>query len=123
LRAVAARVTSASVTVDGRVTGAIARPGLLVLLGVHTEDTPENAVAMARKLHELRILRDEESCATSGAPLLVVSQFTLYGETRKGRRPSWIHALAPNRRNHLSARWLPSCVTGVRTWKPVNSGP
>jgi D-aminoacyl-tRNA deacylase len=101
LRAVAARVTSASVTVDGRVTGAIARPGLLVLLGVHTEDTPEKAVVMARKLHELRILRDEESCATSGAPLLVVSQFTLYGETRKGRRPSWIHAARPEQAEPL----------------------
>jgi D-aminoacyl-tRNA deacylase len=101
LRAVAARVTSASVTVDGRVIGAIARPGLLVLLGVHTEDTPEKAAAMARKLHELRILRDEESCATSGAPLLVVSQFTLYGETRKGRRPSWIHAARPQQAEPL----------------------
>jgi D-aminoacyl-tRNA deacylase len=101
LRAVAARVTSASVTVDGRVTGAIAQPGLLVLLGVHMEDTPEKAAAMARKLHELRILRDEESCATSGAPLLVVSQFTLYGETRKGRRPSWIHAARPEQAEPL----------------------
>jgi D-tyrosyl-tRNA(Tyr) deacylase len=83
------------------VIGAIARPGLLVLLGVHTEDTPEKAAAMARKLHELRILRDEESCATSGAPLLVVSQFTLYGETRKGRRPSWIHAARPQQAEPL----------------------
>jgi D-tyrosyl-tRNA(Tyr) deacylase len=98
---VAARVTSASVTVDGRVTGAIARPGLLVLLGVHVEDTPEKAAVMARKLYELRILRDEESCATSGAPLLVVSQFTLYGETRKGRRPSWIHAARPQQAEPL----------------------
>ncbi|MET0234515.1 MAG: D-aminoacyl-tRNA deacylase [Kibdelosporangium sp.] len=95
MRAVAARVTSASVTVDGRVIGAITRPGLLVLLGVHIQDSPGKAVLMARKLHELRILRDEESCATSGAPLLVVSQFTLYGETRKGRRPSWLNAARP----------------------------
>jgi D-aminoacyl-tRNA deacylase len=95
VRAVAARVTSASVTVDGRVIGAIEEPGLLVLLGVHMGDTPEKAVTMARKLHELRILRDEESCATSGAPLLVVSQFTLYGETCKGRRPSWTNAARP----------------------------
>jgi D-tyrosyl-tRNA(Tyr) deacylase len=95
VRAVAARVTSASVTVDGRVTGAIKEPGLLVLLGIHTSDTPEKAVIMARKLHELRILRDEESCASSDAPLLVVSQFTLYGETRKGRRPSWTNAARP----------------------------
>lgn len=101
MRAVAARVTSASVTVDGRVVGAIERPGLLVLLGVHTGDTPEKAVMMARKLHELRILRDEESCATADAPLLVVSQFTLYGETRKGRRPSWIHAARPEQAEPL----------------------
>lgn len=101
MRAVAARVTSAAVTVDGRVTGAIAEPGLLVLLGVHTDDTPEKAAVMARKLHELRILRDEESCATAGAPLLVVSQFTLYGETRKGRRPSWTHAARPEQAEPL----------------------
>ena len=96
MRAVAARVTSASVTVDGQVVGAIEEPGLLVLLGVHVTDSPEKAVTMARKLHELRILRDEESCASSGAPLLVVSQFTLYGETRKGRRPSWGNAARPD---------------------------
>jgi D-aminoacyl-tRNA deacylase len=100
VRAVAARVTSANVTVDGQVTGAIGQ-GLLVLLGVHTQDTPEKAAVMARKLHELRILRDEESCASSGAPLLVVSQFTLYGETRKGRRPSWIHAARPEQAEPL----------------------
>ena len=56
---------------------------------------------MARKLHELRILRDEESCATSGAPLLIVSQFTLYGDTRKGRRPSWIAAARPDHAERL----------------------
>jgi len=95
VRAVVARVTRASVTVDGEVVGAVDEPGLLVLLGVNTEDTPAQAGTMARKLHELRILRDEESCATTGAPLLVVSQFTLYGETRKGRRPSWTAAARP----------------------------
>ncbi|WP_209647585.1 D-aminoacyl-tRNA deacylase [Kibdelosporangium banguiense] len=110
MRAVAARVTSASVTVDGRVTGAITQPGLLVLLGVHTLDTPEKADRMARKLHELRILRDEESCATSGAPLLVVSQFTLYGETLKGRRPSWIHAARPEQAEPL----VSAVVTALR---------
>ena len=95
MRAVVARVTSASVTVDGAVVGAIDEPGLLVLLGVHTDDTDGHADTMARKLHELRILRDEQSCATTGAPLLVVSQFTLYGDTRKGRRPSWTAAARP----------------------------
>jgi D-tyrosyl-tRNA(Tyr) deacylase len=95
MRAVVARVTRASVTVDGETVGAIGEPGLLVLLGVHTDDTTAQSDTMARKLHELRILRDEQSCATAGAPLLVVSQFTLYGDTRKGRRPSWTKAARP----------------------------
>lgn len=95
VRAVVARVTSASVTVSGEVVGAIDEPGLLVLLGVTTTDTATDAATMARKLHELRVLRDEQSCATAGAPLLVVSQFTLYGDTRKGRRPSWTAAARP----------------------------
>ncbi|MEK6440035.1 D-aminoacyl-tRNA deacylase [Pseudonocardia sp. T1-2H] len=95
MRAVAARVTRASVTVDREVVGAIEGEGLLVLLGVRTEDTPETAEWMARKLHELRILDGERSCAEAGAPLLVVSQFTLYGEVRKGRRPSWTAAARP----------------------------
>jgi D-aminoacyl-tRNA deacylase len=90
-----ARVTEASVTVAGDVVGKLEEPGLLVLLGIHVDDTADKAPLMARKLHELRILRDEESCATTGAPLLVVSQFTLYGETRKGRRPSWTAAARP----------------------------
>lgn len=95
MRAVAARVIQARVTVDGEVVGALEEPGLLVLLGVHVADTVATAATMARKLHELRVLRDEESCASAGAPLLVVSQFTLYGDTRKGRRPSWTAAARP----------------------------
>ncbi|MFD9958851.1 D-aminoacyl-tRNA deacylase [Amycolatopsis sp. NPDC058986] len=95
MRAVAARVSRASVTVDGSVAGAIDEPGLLVLLGIHVDDDVAKAAVMARKLHELRILRDEQSCATAGAPLLVVSQFTLYGDTKKGRRPSWTKAARP----------------------------
>ncbi len=94
MRAVVSRVTSASVTVAGTVVGEIGE-GLLVLLGVTHDDGPDQVAAMARKLHELRILRDERSCADSGAALLVVSQFTLYGDTRKGRRPSW-SAAAPS---------------------------
>jgi len=90
-----ARVTRASVVVDGETVGAIDEPGLLVLLGVHVEDTAAQAATMARKLHELRLLRDEKSCADTGAPLLVVSQFTLYGDARKGRRPSWTAAARP----------------------------
>jgi D-tyrosyl-tRNA(Tyr) deacylase len=92
---VVARVTSASVVVDGATVGKIDEPGLLVLLGIGVSDDPDKAATMARKLHELRVLRDEESCATTGAPLLVVSQFTLYGDTRKGRRPSWTAAARP----------------------------
>jgi D-tyrosyl-tRNA(Tyr) deacylase len=95
VRAVVARVLSASVTVDGAVVGAIDEPGLLVLLGIAVDDTAEKTGTMARKLHELRVLRDEQSCATANAPLLVVSQFTLYGDTRKGRRPSWTNAARP----------------------------
>ncbi|MER5387605.1 D-aminoacyl-tRNA deacylase [Saccharopolyspora sp. NPDC002686] len=95
MRAIATRVTRASVTVDGVVVGKIEEPGLLVLLGVTHSDGREEVVKMARKLHEIRALRDEESCATTGAPLLVVSQFTLYGSTRKGRRPSWTEAASP----------------------------
>lgn len=95
VRAVVARVSEASVEVDGEVVGAIDEPGLLVLLGIHVDDGAEQVERMARKLHELRILRDEESSQSVGAPLLVVSQFTLYGDTRKGRRPSWIHAARP----------------------------
>ena len=88
MRAVVQRVTSASVSVEGAVVGRIGE-GLLVLLGVTHDDGPAQVDTMARKLHELRILRDERSCAEAGAGLLVVSQFTLYGDTRKGRRPSW----------------------------------
>jgi D-tyrosyl-tRNA(Tyr) deacylase len=93
---VVARVTRAAVRVHGEVVGSIEEPGLLVLLGVHRADGSEQAEVMARKLHELRLLRDEESCASSAAPLLVVSQFTLYGDTRKGRRPSWSAAAPPS---------------------------
>ncbi|WP_116041019.1 D-aminoacyl-tRNA deacylase [Amycolatopsis palatopharyngis] len=103
MRAVAARVTEASVTVQDEVVGAINEPGLLVLLGIHIEDNESQAATMARKLHELRILRDEESCASADAPLLVVSQFTLYGDTRKGRRPSWTSAARPENAEQLVA--------------------
>ncbi|WP_183096215.1 D-aminoacyl-tRNA deacylase [Nocardioides stalactiti] len=92
MRAVVQRVLSASVTVDDEVVGAIATPGLLVLLGVTHDDGPAEVAWMARKIRDLRILRDELSAADTGAPVLVVSQFTLYGDTRKGRRPSWTAA-------------------------------
>ena len=92
MKAVVSRVSRASVRVDGVVVGQIEEPGLLVLLGVTHSDGDEEAEKMARKLHEIRILRDEQSCASTDAPLLVVSQFTLYGSTQKGRRPSWSDA-------------------------------
>jgi D-aminoacyl-tRNA deacylase len=94
VRAVVQRVSSARVVVDGEVVGAIEVPGLLVLLGVTHTDGAEQAARMARKVAELRILRGELSAADTGAPVLVVSQFTLYADTRKGRRPSWSAAAA-----------------------------
>jgi D-tyrosyl-tRNA(Tyr) deacylase len=94
VRAVVQRVLSASVTVDGEVVGAIERPGLLVLLGVTHSDGPDQVAWMARKIWGLRILRDEQSASDVDAPILVVSQFTLYGDARKGRRPTW-SAAAP----------------------------
>lgn len=94
VRAVVQRVQWARVLVAGEVVGAVERPGLLVLVGVTHTDTPDTAHKLAEKVHNLRVLRGESSCAQTGAPLLVVSQFTLYGDTRKGRRPSW-DAAAP----------------------------
>jgi len=93
MRAVVQTVSRASVTVGGQVAGKISE-GLLVLLGVTHTDTPAIAAALARKVHELRILRDERSAADLGLPLLVVSQFTLYADTSRGRRPGW-SAAAP----------------------------
>src|SRR6202046_4997494 len=92
MRAVAQRVSEASVTVDGAVIGAIDEPGLLVLVGVTHDDTTEKARKLAAKLWGLRILEGEKSCSDLGAPLLVVSQFTLYADPAKGRRPSWNNA-------------------------------
>ena len=94
MRAVLQRVTSASVTVDGVVVGAIDRPGLVVLVGVTHDDGPEQVEWLARKVADLRLLRDEQSVLDAGAAVLVVSQFTLYGDARKGRRPTW-NAAAP----------------------------
>ncbi len=74
--------------------GRLAQPGLVVLVGVTHSDTAQTAAVLARKVYHLRILRGEMSCADTGAPLLVISQFTLYADTRKGRRPTW-QAAAP----------------------------
>jgi D-tyrosyl-tRNA(Tyr) deacylase len=94
MRVVIHRVLSASVRVEGKLVGELARPGLVVLLGVAHDDGPEQVRWTARKVWELRLLRDERSASEVDAPVLVVSQFTLYGDARKGRRPTW-EAAAP----------------------------
>ncbi len=88
------RVDGASVVVGGETVGEIVGEGLCVLVGVTHDDTPEKAALLARKLWSVRILEGEKSCSDNGAPLLVISQFTLYGDARKGRRPTW-NAAAP----------------------------
>ena len=96
MRILVQRVTSASVTVDGDVVGAIDpdHQGLLALVGVTHDDDVSKAQRLAEKLWQLRILDDEKSASDVGAPILVVSQFTLYANTVKGRRPTW-NAAAP----------------------------
>jgi D-aminoacyl-tRNA deacylase len=94
MRLVIQRVSSAQVQVEGEIVGAIDRPGLLILVGVTRDDQPTTADRLAEKVWTLRILDGERSCQDENAPILVVSQFTLYADTRKGRRPSW-SAAAP----------------------------
>jgi len=94
VRLVVQRVTSARVEVAGEIVGAIDRPGLLILAGVTHDDQPATVDRLAEKVWTLRILDGERSCQEQNAPILVVSQFTLYADTRKGRRPSW-SAAAP----------------------------
>jgi D-tyrosyl-tRNA(Tyr) deacylase len=101
VRAVVSRVTEAAVLVNDQVVGALTQPGLLVLLGVTHNDGSAQAETMARKLHEMRILRDERSIADTGAGVLIVSQFTLYGSARKGRRPSFTSAASPEHAKSL----------------------
>jgi D-tyrosyl-tRNA(Tyr) deacylase len=94
VRAVVTRVSEASVTVDGQEVGAIGT-GLLALVGAGRDDDADRARTLARKVHELRVFPTEDgarSVADLGLPVLVVSQFTLYADTRKGRRPSWADA-------------------------------
>jgi D-tyrosyl-tRNA(Tyr) deacylase len=95
MRAVVQRVSRARVVVDDETVGELASPGLVVLVGVTHSDTASDARLMASKLFNLRILEGERSCADLDAPLLVISQFTLYADTAKGRRPSW-NAAAPS---------------------------
>ena len=124
MRAVVQRVTYAKVEVEGIVTGEIAG-GLLVLLGVTRGDTPADADFLASKIVQLRIFSDEagkmnRSLLETGGALLAVSQFTLYGDTRKGRRPSFDAAAPPELARELYERFLGAvrgsgvrCQTGV----------
>ncbi|MBC5811145.1 MAG: D-tyrosyl-tRNA(Tyr) deacylase [Candidatus Eremiobacteraeota bacterium] len=110
MRAVVTRVLEARVEVAGTVVGAIAQ-GVLVLLGVGIDDRPEDAAALARKIRDLRIFRDAEGAMNlglveAGGGALVVSQFTLYGDARKGRRPSFIAAAPPERGRELYERFV-----------------
>lgn len=89
MRVVVQRALSGRVEVDGRVVGQLPSPGLVVLVGVTHDDDDQVARKLAQKVWELRILDEERSASDVAAPLLVVSQFTLYANTRKGRRPSW----------------------------------
>ncbi|MGO1545428.1 MAG: D-aminoacyl-tRNA deacylase [Gulosibacter sp.] len=92
MRAVVTRCSSAAVEVDGEIVGQLPKPGLLVLVGVTHTDDERDCQKIARKLAGLRILDEEQSALDLNAPLLLVSQFTLYGDARKGRRPSWSNA-------------------------------
>lgn len=92
MRVVVQRASEASVTVAGEVVGRLPGPGLLVLVGVTHDDTPQVAARLAAKVWGMRILAGERSASDVGAPVLVVSQFTLYADTRKGRRPAWNRA-------------------------------
>lgn len=112
MRAVIQRVTRASVLVDGTVVGRIDRPGVVALVAATHDDGTEQVAAMARKISELRILRDEQSVRDAGAPVLLVSQFTLYGSTRKGRRPSW-SAAAPG---PVAEPLIEDVVAALRGW-------
>lgn len=106
MRLVVQRASRASVEVAGRTVGVLDRPGLVVLVGVTHADTPEVADRLADKLWHLRILDDERSCADTAAPLLVVSQFTLYADVRKGRRPSWSEASGRDHSEPLVAAFV-----------------
>lgn len=108
--AVVSRVLSASVTVGDEVVGALDGPGLLVLLGVHTGDGANQVTTVVRKIAELRVLREERSVHDTGAGVLVVSQFTLCGDTSRGRRPSWSAAAGPED----AAPLVHAVVSGLR---------
>lgn len=113
MRAVLTRVKSASVSVDGKTIGSIG-PGFLILLGITHEDTEAQAVKLADKLTGLRIFEDEDGKMNRGletvnGEILVISQFTLYGNCRKGRRPSFAEAADPELGNALYEKFLSVC--------------
>ncbi|AYG81496.1 D-aminoacyl-tRNA deacylase [Streptomyces hundungensis] len=121
MRAVVQRVDGARVVVAGETVGEITGEGLCVLVGVTHEDTPDKAAQLARKLWSVRILEGEKSCSDVNAPLLVISQFTLYGDARKGRRPTW-NAAAPARwRSPWSTRWWPNSGRWAPRWRRAGS--
>lgn len=134
MRALLQRTTSASVTVDGEVVGRLDEPGLVVLLGVCVADTEAEAAQLAAKVAGLRVLEDEQSLVSAAAPALVVSQFTLYGDVRKGRRPSWSRSAPAEQAEPLYERFTAELARqGVRVERGVfgammdlalvNSGP
>lgn len=113
MRTVVQRVAQARVEVDGQVTGAIG-PGLLVFLGVHRNDTEKDLVWMVDKIQHLRIFEDQKGLMNLSlndihGQLLVVSQFTLYGDCRKGRRPSWNQAAPPQLAKELYDQFIDLC--------------
>lgn len=115
MRAVIQRVSEAKVTVDEEVTGAIGH-GLVVLLGVHADDTEQDSKWLAEKIVHLRIFDDDHghmnlSLQDIGGALLVVSQFTLFGDCRKGRRPSWNSAAPPENAERLYEHFIDFCTT------------
>ncbi len=125
MRAVVSRVSSASVTVDGAVVGEIGR-GLLALVGAGREDDAGRARALARKISELRVFPTDDGARSAGdldLPVLVVSQFTLYADTRKGRRPSWDGAAPGRSPGRWSTRWWLSSGGAAATSRPACSGP
>ena len=114
MRAVLTRVTSASVTIDGKVVGEIGK-GFLILLGVGPEDNEEHCKYLAQKALSLRVFEDENGKMNKGledvdGQVLVVSQFTLYGNCRKGRRPSFTDAAGPELGNRLYEMFLSECA-------------
>ena len=122
MRLVVQRVGSASVAVGDRVVGSIDGPGLLVLVGATHGDTPETADRLADKLWGLRILEGELSASDAAAPILVVSQFTLYADVRKGRRPSW-SAAAPRAVSEPLVDAVGAALRSMMRVSLVNAGP